>query len=160
MEGEVDGLALLPVTTTFHQEKVLTRCSGRALGAMVEGYQIHHGQVVADQVTAEPGAERWLQLDHGGADSARPDGVRVGPVLGTTLHGLFDSDDFRRRFLTEVAERAATSYSPGGLSPAARRDQELDRLADHLELSLDIEAIRALVDQSGRQPVGPGARVR
>ena len=41
--GTVDGLGLLPVRVRFGAEKILRRPQGRALGAPVAGYEIHHG---------------------------------------------------------------------------------------------------------------------
>ena len=41
--GTVDGLGLLPVRVRFGSEKILGRPQGRALGAPVAGYEIHHG---------------------------------------------------------------------------------------------------------------------
>ena len=41
--GTVDGLGLLPVRVRFGPEKILGRPQGRALGAPVAGYEIHHG---------------------------------------------------------------------------------------------------------------------
>jgi adenosylcobyric acid synthase len=41
--GLVEGLGLLPVRVRFGPEKILGRPQGRALGAPVAGYEIHHG---------------------------------------------------------------------------------------------------------------------
>ena len=41
--GRIDGLGLLPVRVRFGRQKILGRPQGRALGAPVAGYEIHHG---------------------------------------------------------------------------------------------------------------------
>lgn len=133
----IDGLGLLPVTTRFEADKVLAAVEGTALGHRVVGYQIHHGRVVAD---AESLASEWLSI------AKAPDGVRVESTFGTTVHGLFDEDAFRHAFLRGVAERAGTTYSPGPLSPAAHRNAELDRLADHVEAHIDMDAVARLIE--------------
>ncbi len=143
------GLALLPVKTTFEQDKILARAKGVALGELVEGYQIHHGRVTPDE-----GAQVWLTIDgkpegirSGSSDSPGASGAIEGEstVLGTTLHGLFENDDFRRQFLSEVAERSGVEFVPSSRSAAAARNAELDRLADHLEATLDMQRIVALL---------------
>lgn len=129
------GLGMLPVTTQFFGDKVLTRRAGSALGAQVRGYQIHHGQVRPD-----PGAEVWLTLEDNDTE-----GVVRNNVYGTTLHGLFDGDDFRRAFLRMVARRAGRPFEPTDLRADALRMAELDRLADHLEEHLAIETLLELM---------------
>ncbi|MEM9203348.1 MAG: cobyric acid synthase [Actinomycetota bacterium] len=136
--GAVDGLGALGVTTTFDHDKVLACRHGVALGHPVVGYQIHHGRV---RPVAASTDEPWLVLD------GETEGVRNGPIFGTTLHGLFDEDEFRHAFLRDVAERSASSFTPGSVTPTAHRDAELDRLADHLAASLDLSALSQLIDQ-------------
>lgn len=133
----VGGLDLLPVTTRFGTDKVLAAVQGTALGHRVVGYQIHHGRVSAD---VEGLASEWLNI------SQTPDGVRTERVFGTTVHGLFDEDGFRHAFLRVVADRAGAAYSPGPLSPTAHRDAELDRLADHVEAHLNMDAVARLIE--------------
>ena len=130
----VPGLGLLPVTTRFEPTKVLRRATGRAYGASLQGYQIHHGRVVADA-----GAEGWLDFD------GAPDGVRAGRVLGTTVHGLFDADGFRRSFLAAVAARAGVALPASAVDYAAIRSARLDRLADVFEEHLDLDRIIDLI---------------
>ena len=105
-------------------------------GLEVVGYEIHHGQTESATLAAALDAERWP-----GA-SARGSGD--GRVWGTYLHGVFDADPFRRWFIDRLRVRR-------GLAPLgrviARYDIEpaLDRLADVVRHSLDMEAIYRLM---------------
>ena len=108
--GSVAGLGWLPVSTRFEAGKVLDRpvvevVDGPAAGALGAGYRIHHGRV-----TPEPAARPWL---------VPPDGTAVGwwrdRVAGTSLHGLFESDDLRAGLLRWAAARAGVPV------PAAAR---------------------------------------
>jgi adenosylcobyric acid synthase len=113
--GVVDGLGWLPVRTEFHADKTVRR-----VGAT--GYEIHHGRVAGD------------------ADES-PD----GRVRGTTVHGLFEDDETRARYLTGVAERRGKRFVPAGVSFAAVRMARFDALADAVAAHLDMAAVDRLI---------------
>jgi len=134
--GVVAALDLLAVETVFEHDKVLAQRHGEALGTDVEGYQIHHGRV---RPCLEGAAEPWLWLD------GEPDGFCDGPIMGTSLHGVFDSDAFRHAFLAHVAEIRGCDFVPARGSFAERRDQQFDRVADALEEHLDLGTLVEIV---------------
>ncbi|WP_158886976.1 cobyric acid synthase [Amycolatopsis anabasis] len=131
--GRVDGLALLPSTVDFAAEKVLGRPAGRWRGHPVSAYEIHHGVVTLDG--SIPDVEPFL------------DGWRCGVVWGTTWHGAFENDGFRRAWLTEVAAQAGIDWSPAPGAPgfAALRETMLDTLADAVAEHLDTTTLLDLL---------------
>jgi adenosylcobyric acid synthase len=149
--GTVPGLGLLPVEITFGARKTLARSAGAGLGAPVHGYEIHHGVVSAGR------PEPLLTYADG-----RPEGAVAGNVIGTHWHGAFESDDFRRRFLTEAARQAGRHGF--AVAPATRfaaaRERALDVLGDLVEEHLDTGALWRLI-QDGPTPglpfLPPGA---
>jgi adenosylcobyric acid synthase len=128
--GTAPGLGLLDIATMLGERKHLGLVDGSdiASGAPVSGYEIHLGE------TSGNGLARPMLRLHG-----RPDGAvsTDGRVAGCYLHGLFASDDFRRAFLARLGA------APSGLAYEASIDATLDRLADHLEASLDLDRILA-----------------
>ena len=133
--GVVDGLGLLPVRVRFGAEKILGRPRGSALGAPVAGYEIHHG-IAEVTDPAGYGTEPFL------------DGCRRGPVWGTSWHGALENDEFRRRFLAEVAALAGRDFTPApGTSFAAVREERLDVLADLVTAHLDTAALSRLIEE-------------
>ena len=133
--GTVPGLGLLPATVTFSAAKTLTRSSGTALGEPVAGYEIRHGTVTAE------GGEPFL------------DGCEAGSVRGTTWHGVFENDGFRRAFLRDLAARAGRDFTPApDVSFAAVRERRYDVLADMIDEHLDTGALRDLIE--GGVPAG------
>lgn len=68
-----------------------------------------------------------------------------GRVLGTYVHGFFDNDDFRHSFL--AAARRAVDLAPAEswAHVAAEREARINRLADHLRKSLDMNLIRSWI---------------
>jgi adenosylcobyric acid synthase len=120
--GRVDGLGLLDAAIVFAPDKTLCHHDGP-----LYGYEIHHGQV------AGHGDGDW----HGV-------GIRSGLVYGTHWHGLLDNNDFRRQWLADVG-------TPGfvvadDVDVAARRDAQLDLMADLLTAHLDVDAVVAVLE--------------
>ncbi len=74
------------------------------------------------------------------------DGWRVGAVWGTMWHGAFESDDFRRAWLSagrgggRVASGLPRPDAPGF---AERREAMLETLADAVEEHVDIDSLLA-----------------
>ncbi|GAA4209106.1 hypothetical protein GCM10022220_26910 [Actinocatenispora rupis] len=137
--GRVDGLGLLPVDVVFEPDKTLARPHGTALGAPVTGYEIHHGRATVRYDDAHPS---FLTS----ADGA-PEGCRSGAVFGTHWHGAFECDEFRRRFLTEIAGLAGRRGFEVALDTDFRalRERSLDRLGDLVEHHLDTTALTDLI---------------
>ncbi|WP_431926800.1 cobyric acid synthase [Micromonospora wenchangensis] len=138
--GSVPGLGLLPIEITFDPVKTVRPAVGTAAPDVpVRGYEIHHGYVSTADADLPP------LLHH--ADG-RPEGARLGAVHGTHWHGAFESDEFRRRFLTEVARSAGRhgfTVAPG-TSFAAARERSLDLLGDLVEEHLDTAALWRLIE--------------
>jgi adenosylcobyric acid synthase len=133
--GTVPGLGLLPTRVTFAAAKTLARPAGTALGEPVSGYEIHHGVVTV------AGGVPFL------------DGCAAGSVRGTTWHGIFDNDGFRRAFLADLAARTGRDFTPApGVSFAAVRERRYDVLADMIGEHLDTAALLALLE--GGAPAG------
>jgi adenosylcobyric acid synthase len=149
--GTVPGLGLLPVDIGFGARKTLVRAVGAGLGAPVHGYEIHHGYVSS----GEP--EPLLHYADG-----RPEGAVAGNVGGTHWHGAFESDEFRRRFLSEAARQAGRhgfAVAPD-TRYAAIRERALDVLGDLVEEHADTDALRRLIEDGpppGLPFVPPGA---
>ena len=134
--GLVEGLGLLPVRVRFGPEKILGRPQGRALGAPVAGYEIHHGvaEITDPAGSGIKGAEPFL------------DGCRRGSVWGTSWHGALENDEFRRAFLAEVAALAGRDFTPApGTDFAAVRQARLDALGDLVAGYLDTAALSQLI---------------
>ncbi|MPY84597.1 MAG: cobyric acid synthase [Actinophytocola sp.] len=131
--GEVEGLGLLPIRVEFAPEKVLATPRGGWRGQEVAAYEIHHG--VASLLPGEPDAEPFL------------DGWQSETVWGTTWHGAFENDGFRRAWLAEAARQAGVDWAPAEGAPGfgALRESMLDRLADAIAEHVDTTALLRLI---------------
>ena len=111
------------------------------------GYQIHHGRTTSDTPWIAL-ADRWGTQPEGAASAD-------GSVVGTSLHGLFESDGFRTAFLADVADRRGKTHVPSGVSFAAARAAQFDRLADLVETHLDMTAVEGLIAAGVPRPTVP-----
>jgi adenosylcobyric acid synthase len=67
-------------------------------------------------------------------------------VLGTTWHGIFESDGFRGALLRRVAAAAGRSFEPGDITFAGLRERKLDSLADLIDAHMDTAALQDLIN--------------
>ena len=129
--GSTAGLGLLDMETTLEAEKRLENVHGalNLPGApAAAGYEIHMG-VSRGPALARP-ALRFADGRRDGALSAD------GQLLGTYLHGLFDSPEALSALLAW-----AGAGEVGTVDLAARREADLDRLADAIERHLDLAGL-------------------
>ncbi len=131
--GSTSGLGVLDVETTLESEKQLRNVSGHlALPGQpaMTGYEIHLG------VTQGAGLAR-ATVDL--ADGRRDGAISADDqVLATYCHGLFDHPPALTALLAwaGLAESQPVDF-------AARREADLDRLADSVEAALDWSKLRA-----------------
>jgi adenosylcobyric acid synthase len=126
--GSSVGLGLLEIDTTLEPTKTLERVEGELpSGETVRGYEIHMG------VSRGPALERPLLRLAGRADGARS---ADDQVRGTYVHGVFDE-----------AEACVALLAWAGLADArpvdylARRERDIERLADAVEAHVDVAAL-------------------
>jgi adenosylcobyric acid synthase len=161
--GEMAGLGLLPVETIFETTKATYQAKARVTDGpswmtglhneTLEGYEIHMGQTAGDSA--------WLEIvERNGQAVSHLDGAvnDAGMVWGSYLHGIFGNDRFRRAWLGFVKQTAKKDVlladqadmpfnSASSRSSASTSFQEsLDRLADAVEESLDIQKLKIILE--------------
>ncbi|MDN6858522.1 cobyric acid synthase [Pseudomonas sp. CAN2814] len=131
--GESDGLGLLDFRTVLEPEKQLRNVSGQLAleDAPVSGYEIHAG-VTEGPALANPA----VHLSDGRSDGALS---ADGQVMGTYLHGLFESSASSSALLRWAGLREVQSIDYHAL-----RERDIERLADQVEAHLNTEKLRAL----------------
>jgi adenosylcobyric acid synthase len=126
VDGAATGLGLLPVATSFEAAKLTRAVRGLFVqvagpwsalaGVELAGYEIRHGRTAPLAGAAEALADGLGYVD--------------GPVLGLTVHGLF--------------ECGAALEALFGRRPARTLEQAFDALADAVEHHLDTARIAGL----------------
>lgn len=145
-EGLVLGLGLLDVATTFYPEKTTSQVRAQVLadwgilegtqGVEVEGYEIHMGETQGEGVAP---AFRILERPMGEGNRLEGSLSPDGKVLGTYVHGLFDSAAFRSGFLSNLRRRKGFAAPPSAKVP--NLDEHYDRLAEVVRSSLNMELV-------------------
>jgi cobyric acid synthase CobQ/L-threonine-O-3-phosphate decarboxylase len=135
--GSSCGLGLLAADTVLAAEKTLVSTTARHApsGLDLTGYEIHHGQ------TTCAGCKPLVTRADGQVIGIACDG---GRVWGTYLHGLFDSDAFRRWVIDGLRVRR-------GLPPVGEVigryciEPALDRLAQVVRESIRMDEVYRLM---------------
>jgi adenosylcobyric acid synthase len=141
----VPGLGQLPIRTVLRDQKTVRRATGRTrlFGSKpFSGYEIHMGETLY-----ENGAEPFARIIRENRTTPIADGAinPSGRVLGTYVHGLFDDDAFRHGFLNSVRETCGLAPARDYAFATAEREARIDRWADHLRQSLDMNLIRGFI---------------
>lgn len=124
--GDTMGLGLLDIETRLAPTKTLRSVAGAALGASMQGYEMHMGE------TTGAGTGRPFATIDG-----RPEGaVRAdGRIMGSYVHGVLASADIRRALLARLgAIGGARDYD-------ATVNMALDRIAEDLERHVEVDAL-------------------
>jgi adenosylcobyric acid synthase len=136
----IDGLGLLPVSTTFAQKKATYQVQAKILnfesllGEMIQGYEIHMGETQSQS--------QWLEITSRNGEPVKVLDGSVssnGRVWGCYLHGLFHNDVLRHAWLRSLGWQGETA------SQSARFDESLEKLADAVESALNMSLLEDII---------------
>jgi adenosylcobyric acid synthase len=134
----VDGLGLLPVVTTFADEKTTCRCVGKTIHHAIKpsvsanGYEIHFGETRI--LENHKGFEHLFELN------GRPDGAADAELrsAGSYLHNAFHNDGFRNVWLNKIRRAKGLPERPAADSSKAK-DEAYDIIAAAFLRNIDVE---------------------
>ncbi len=142
--GSAQGLGLLETETVFSEKKTTEQVTGRFCeipgffgclsGAEFSGYEIHHG------VTENAG--KPLAVLSGG----REDGAFSENIIGTYVHGIFDSAEVCGRLVKALCAKKGVPYTDAVSRGEYRRGQ-LDLLAAAVRGSLNMPLIYKIIKE-------------
>ncbi len=136
IQAAIAGMGLLAMSTVLAADKKLTRQQGvhTLSGQPVHGYEIHHGRTRSDLPPT-------LAFADGSGCGA---GNTSGLIWGSYLHGIFDSDPFRRWFINRLRQRKGLPPLVGNPAPYDL-EPAFDRLAATVRDSVDMDRIYRLL---------------
>ena len=130
--GKSEGLNLLPIRTILAEGKITQRKNGSlnlaGRDVAVEGYEIHCGisefiDASANLITSNEGVEGFVTDDM--------------QILGTYMHGLFDSKDALQSLLSWANNGSDTGNVEAPVDLNQHRETQLERLAEAFEAHVD-----------------------
>ena len=127
IEGDIarlPGLGLLPIHTMMTAEKTTRQVTFEFEGHTCQGYEIHQG--VSDT------SEMILRTDH---------------CIGTYIHGFLDNAPVIDYLLGTQGQKPKDQY----LSYADFKEQQYDKLADHVRKHVDMERIYQIMGSDNTQ---------
>lgn len=146
-ESQIDGLGLLPVTTTMRPEKITrqvrlttTASPCTRVGLPVWGYEIHNG-ISQTQRPFSPLFQSVNGTDAEGLGFCNESGT----AIATYLHGILDNDALRNALLWHIRCQRNIPQVEDPFNYQAFRERHWDRLAHWLEDYVDTTYIEGLV---------------
>ena len=131
--GADAGLGYLQCATLLAPEKQLRRVAGKLMleNARVTGYEIHAG-VTSGNALQNPLVNLGARNDGAISDD--------GKVAGTYLHGIFEQSSARDALLRWAGLDATETFDY-----CARREADIERLADCIEHNIDFSLIETQI---------------
>jgi adenosylcobyric acid synthase len=150
----VPGLNLLNLSTVLEREKVTRQATARLVDsqfpsddadAVFSGYEIHLGETRLGD-----GIQPLFELRRLGEKESHHDGAisADGRVLGTYLHGLFDSKEGLALILNhwrKVCGKPEATLPV--IDPVAEREKRYDALAENFRSNLRMDVIYRALDR-------------
>jgi adenosylcobyric acid synthase len=133
--GSTGGLGLLSVETVLKAPKTTTLSAFEWNGIAGKGYEIHMGQTRLFQ-----GNSLLNITERNGLACKEADGAQSGDlsVIGTYIHGMFDTPGITSLWLDQIGLGHVPVSAEQG---PVERDMAYNRLAEHFETHVDVEAI-------------------
>lgn len=144
---EIKGLGFIQATTTMEREKITRRKIRSTLsstvfkeGLEVDGYEIHSGRTQFQK-------EYPLLFQPANSECAHSLGLsnKEGNVIGTYLHGFLDNDPIGEAFLDYIRRKRNLPQPEEGFNYQESRSRQLDRLADLVGQSININEVKHII---------------
>ena len=138
--NQIQGLGLLDINTTLNEHKQLKNIKAKFTHPIFESVSFTAYEIHCGESKLENSQQSIFNLD-----GNRSDGCLSGDlaILGTYLHGLFDSEKACQQLLNWAGLDKATGVDLDG-----QREHNLERIALSLEENLRPDFIQQLVDNS------------
>ena len=133
----VEGIGLLPITTTFSADKLtkqvkLEDIDFNFLGSKInsknlEGYEIHSG------ITKSSNNLKISAV------------LSINNVFGTYIHGIFDNDDFRRQILNAIRLTKKLEPIKNTRNIRAEKQRNYERLAKIVRENINMDLLHSII---------------
>lgn len=149
--GTIRGMELLPVDTVFGSEKKRTRVDGvfksvpgvfaGLTGKKFGGYEIHMGSsVICENNPVDHLAVLNREGEKSGCESY-PDGVAVGNVYGSYVHGIFDEGEVSDIIVEALCKIKGIENNEKKIGRHEYKEMQYDKMADIVRENIDVKRL-------------------
>ena len=139
---EIKGIGLLPLKTTFHQNKITRQIKLESIWpceCKVNGFEIHNGITEIDRSSIKLNIKpifKKFDLGYYGINNYG------GIIAGTYIHGIFENDDWRENFLNLIRKnKNLPQIKKQSISYKIKRDLIINNLAYEFDKHLNISTL-------------------
>ncbi len=129
---ELDGLNLLPLETTFAENKFTKQVTVDAADFNFLGSHIHAENLDGYEI-------------HSGVTNISEKFITAENVLGTYIHGIFDNDSFRRQILNAIRFKKNLPPLEVTRNFRAEKQKNYERLAKIVRENLNMELLNKII---------------
>ena len=147
--GNVQGLGLIKAETIFEKEKIRTVVQGQfnningyfsfLNGASFQGYEIHMGKTYSENSNISEIKDSFGNI--------KSDGLAENNILGTYIHGVFDTGDVVKRIIDKLKQEKGIDKVTEEKDINKLKNQEYEKLADMLMKNLNINKIYEIIEK-------------
>jgi len=141
-EQKIKGIGLLPIRTTFFENKLTRQISSESLWpcqSKISGFEIHNGQTELENTQNSLKIKPIFKDLNLGWYKENKDG---GTIAGTYIHGIFENDSWRDQYINLIRKgKNLPILNKKSISYKRKRDKIIDNLANEFDKHLNITSI-------------------
>jgi len=137
-----EGIGLMPLKTTFFKNKITRQIKSESIwpcSTKINGFEIHNGVTELDvshnkfkikSIFKDTGIGWYRENNNGGT------------IAGTYIHGIFENDDWREKYINLIKKRKNISISKKETtSYRIKRESIINKLANEFDKHLKISSL-------------------
>ena len=132
----------MPLKTTFFKNKITRQISSESIwpcSTKINGFEIHNGVTELD-ISHNKFKIKSIFKDNG--IGWYRDNDNGGTIAGTYIHGIFENDDWREKYINLIKKRKNISISKKEItSYKIKRESIINKLANEFDKHLKISSL-------------------
>ena len=139
---KIKGIGLLPIRTTFYENKLTRQISSESLWpcqSKINGFEIHNGQTELDN------SQKSLKISPIFKDlnlGWYKENIEGGTIAGTYIHGIFENDNWRDQYINLIRKRKKLpALEKRTRSYKIKRESIIENLANEFDKHLDLSVL-------------------
>ena len=142
VEEKIKGIGLLPIRTTFFQNKLTRQISSESLWpcqSKINGFEIHNGQTELENTQTLVNIKPIFKDLNLGWYKENKEG---GTIAGTYIHGIFENDNWRDQYINLIRKsKNLPTLNKKSIPYKKRRESIIDNLANEFDKHLNITSV-------------------